>query len=298
MRDSSDDPLGGTANPQGLARDVDAAQSILDTPAAAEARQLELALAAVNRDAVEAMARAQGRPGPVVIDVGGGLAAYAGPGHPLTQGLSMGLRGPVTAAELDRMEAHLRQGGEAGCQLEVNPFVDPSLTSLLAARGYRVHEWQLVWTRHVPAEPLADPMPPGITVRLARPDETALFLRVVMAGFLESEEVPEDVVAAMMPSGDEPRQERYLAFAGETAIGGGSLSWAGEVAFIGGSGVRPAFRRRGAQGALIRVRLDRARALGLRLACSSTLPGTASRRNMERHGFHVAYPKLVMLRGG
>ena len=31
------------------------------------------------------------------------------------------------------------------------------------------------------------------------------------------------------------------------------------------------------------------------LACSSTLPGTPSRRNMERHGFHVAYPKIVML---
>lgn len=241
------------------------------------------------------MARAKGRTGPAVIDVGGGIASYVGPGHPLTRGLAMGMSGPVTAAELHRMEAHLCQGGEAGCQLEVNPFVDPSLTSLLAARGYRVNEWQLVWTRAVPADPLATPTP-GVTVRLARADETALFLRVVMAGFLESEEVPEEVVAAMMPSGDEPRQERYLAFAGDQAMGGASLAWAGEVAFVNGSGVRPAFRRRGAQGALIRVRLDRARELGLRLACSSTLPGTASRRNMERHGFHVAYPKLVMLR--
>ena len=66
-------------------------------------------------------------------------------------------------------------------------------------------------------------------------------------------------------------------------------------AFIAGSGVRPGFRRRGAQGALIRARLDRARALGCELACASTQPGTASRRNMERHGFAVAYPKLVML---
>ena len=60
--------------------------------------------------------------------------------------------------------------------------------------------------------------------------------------------------------------------------------------------MRPAFRRRGAQGALLRARLARARELGCRVASSSTLPGTASRRNMERAGFHVAYPKLVMLR--
>lgn len=38
------------------------------------------------------------------------------------------------------------------------------------------------------------------------------------------------------------------------------------------------------------------RACRLDLACSNTLPGTASRRNMERHGFSVAYPKLLMLR--
>jgi len=34
--------------------------------------------------------------------------------------------------------------------------------------------------------------------------------------------------------------------------------------------------------------------LGFSLACSNTMPGTASRRNMERHGFAVAYPKVVM----
>jgi GNAT superfamily N-acetyltransferase len=68
------------------------------------------------------------------------------------------------------------------------------------------------------------------------------------------------------------------------------------VALVNGSGVRAAFRRRGIQGALIRARLERARELGCDVATSGTLPGTASRRNMERHGFHVAYPKLVLLR--
>jgi hypothetical protein len=40
---------------------------------------------------------------------------------------------------------------------------------------------------------------------------------------------------------------------------------------------------------------DYARELGFELACSNTQPGTAARRNMERHGFTVAYPKVVML---
>jgi hypothetical protein len=31
------------------------------------------------------------------------------------------------------------------------------------------------------------------------------------------------------------------------------------------------------------------------IACSNTQPGAASRRNMQRHGLSVAYPKLVMV---
>lgn len=81
----------------------------------------------------------------------------------------------------------------------------------------------------------------------------------------------------------------------QDAGGGAALAIADGVAFVNGSGVRPAYRRRGAQGALIRARLDRARELGCSLAASCTQPGTPSRRNMERHGFSVAYPKIVML---
>src|SRR5258706_7983666 len=105
-------------------------------------------------------------------------------------------------------------------------------------------------------------------------------------------------MALMRPTGFAERHELWRALLGDEPIGGAALSWFDGVAFVNGSGVRPAFRRRGAQGALIRRRLQRARELGCELACSSTLPGTSSRRNMERHGFSVAYPKVVMLKDG
>ena len=49
---------------------------------------------------------------------------------------------------------------------------------------------------------------------------------------------------------------------------------------------------------MLRTRLARARELGCTVGYSATLPGTSSRRNMERYGFRVAYPKIVMLRDG
>ena len=89
----------------------------------------------------------------------------------VTQGLAMGLGGPVSAADLDAVEAQLRPRpnrreapgrgsvepwrdrphGHGARQMELTPFAHPSLAAELARRGYRVHEWQLVWTRGVPA---------------------------------------------------------------------------------------------------------------------------------------------------
>jgi GNAT superfamily N-acetyltransferase len=282
-----------------LARSVDAAQSILATPAAEQARRLERALAEGAADIARTMARLDPASGAAALEIAGGFAIFAGAGSPLTQGLGMGLAGPVSAPQLDAMEAHLRRGRQGSVQLEICPFVDPSLPALLAERGYRVHEWQLVWTCDLdaaPREPVTAP-DPQLSVRRIRAGEEDIYLRAILAGFLESETVPDDALALMRPTTATPRHEAFLALLGDAPVGGGALSTRGEIAFISGSGVRPAFRRRGAQGALLQARLARARELGCRVASSSTLPGTSSRRNMERAGFHVAYPKLVMLRG-
>src|SRR5438552_18173256 len=109
-----------------LARAVDAAQSILNTPAAEEARRCERALAKSNRAVAEAMAKIDPASGASVREIGGGIAVFAGKGSPMTQGLAMGLVGPVSAADLDAMEA-------LGVnQLELSPYADPSLAQLLA----------------------------------------------------------------------------------------------------------------------------------------------------------------------
>jgi GNAT superfamily N-acetyltransferase len=278
-----------------LARSTDAAQSILGGDAAAEARSFEGALGTSCRRAAEVMARLAPQSGAGARALAGGVAVYAGRGSPLTQGLGMGLGGPVSAADLDAVEAFVCPDGQGARQLELCPFADPSLPALLAARGYRVHEWQLAWAADVPREPLSPP-PPGLTVRRVQAGEEERYFRVVLAGFLEQEEVPDEALTLLWPTAFAEGSELYLAWLGDEPIGGAALSVVGEVALVNGSGVRPAFRRRGAQGALIRARLERARALGCTRAYSCTLPGTASRRNMERHGFSVAYPKVLMLK--
>jgi GNAT superfamily N-acetyltransferase len=283
-----------------LAALVDAAQSILATPAAEQARVLERALAQCCAASARAMAKLDASSRASCVEVAGGLAIFAGAGSPMTQGLAMGLARAVTAADLDAMERHLSPAGPGRVQLEVCPYVDPSLLALLAARGYRVHEWQLAWTGAIPEHPIEPPRAPdaALRVRPIRPGEEDVFSRCVLAGFLETDDVPDAAFAMMRHIPYAEHHEVFLAFLGDEPIGGAGVAWSHGVAILSGSGVRPAFRRRGAQGALLRARLERARQLGCTVGYSNTLPGTASRRNMERHGLHVAYPKLVMLREG
>ena len=278
-----------------LERRINAAQSILSTPAGAEAERLEWALAATCRAVADAMALRDPRSHAAAYVSGAGMAIFAGVGSPLTQGMAMGLRGPVTTDELDAVEACLGRYGGGLLQLEVCAFAHPSLHALLAERGYWINEWQLVWTRSVPAESLGPPAP-QLVVRRVRKGEEELYCRVVLAGALETEDVPAEAIELILPMAFARDCELYLAWLDDEAIGGAALCFAGGVAFVNGSAVRPGFRRRGAHGSLIRARLDRARELGYSLACSNTMPGTASRRNMERHGFAVAYPKVVMRR--
>jgi GNAT superfamily N-acetyltransferase len=240
-----------------LERQINAAQSILSTPAAGDAARLEWALAETCRAVAEAMADRDPHIG--VHASRAGMGIFAGPGSPFTQGMAMGLHGPVRARELDAIEAHLTPSGHGSRQIEVCPFADPSLHELLSARGYRAKEWQLVWTRRVPEAPLG-PMPPQLTVRRVLPGQEELYCRVMLAGALETDEVPREAVELILPMAFAVGHELYLAWLGDEAIASGTLSVTDGIAFLNGSAVRPTFRRRGAHGALIRARLDRARA--------------------------------------
>jgi GNAT superfamily N-acetyltransferase len=281
-----------------LARSVDAAQSIRETPLADQARVLEHALARSAAACARAMAKLDPSSRASAVEIAGGIAIFAGQGSPLTQALAVGLDGPVTPADLDAIERHVSPDGRGPKQLEVCPFVDPSLTELLADRGYRVNEWQLTWTRDLgePVTPSTRPVDAEVHVARVKPGEEDTLARAILAAFLESDEVPEEAIALMRPAVYAEGYEPYLARVGDEPAGGATVAHEGDVAIVSGAGVRQRFRRRGIQSLLLHLRLARAKELGARVAYSNTLPGTASRRNMERAGFHVAYPKIVMLK--
>lgn len=258
-------------------------------------RELELAQATQNREYAAALRRQKPESGAGVLEVAGGFGIQAGPGSPLTQGLAIGLSGPVSEAELQRLEEFLGRGS-GPVQLELVPdAVDASFVPMLEARGYRLTEQQHTLIRSL-AEPLPELRPTPVVVRTITPDEAERWSRTLGQGFSGQEDVPPELAELSLPTAASPSNRCYAAFLDGEMVGAGTLGRVGRVAVLSGTGVRAPYRRRGAQGALIRARLEAARQAGAEYAACGTLPDSDSQHNMERYGFRVLYRKAVYVR--
>lgn len=229
------------------------------------------------------------------IFVGGGIAMFAGVNSPVTQAEGLGLNGPVSEEEFERMEEFFRSR-ESAVVIEVCPMADTTFIEALGKRGYRVVEFSNVLIREIwPGETYAS-TPPGIAVRKPEAGEERLFAETMARGFADYFEATEELIATTQGFFSGAAVHPYLVFMDGKAAAGGTLTVRNGVAGLLGSSTLPEFRRRGIQSGLIGVRLRDARAAGCDLAMSITLPGSGSQRNLERQGFRVVYTRTKFVK--
>jgi hypothetical protein len=266
----------------------------------------------VDRAEVDFCAVAGGyglRGGVQSLEVGGGRALYGRPGSPLNKVLGLGLEGPVSDADLDRIEAFYARHN-APVQIELCPIAPPDLAPRLASRGYVVQSFENEvarlleeWSLDEPGEPAkAGPYPndeagagfsrlDDVSVtRTADPDDEETWVRVTAEGFEASEEM-----TAVMRQFAHPSIVRYLARIGGEPAGGGAAFLNGGVLGIFGTATTPRFRRRGVQTAIAWRSLMDARGEA-DLAIATVAPGSASQRTFERLGFQVLYTRVILVR--
>jgi len=225
--------------------------------------------------------------------VAGGTAVFGGRSYPANHIVGMGLYGPVSLAEVERVEDFYRSRG-VPCEIVVSPLADRSLPELLGSRGYRITEFNSVLIlplhEHELIEPAAE-----ITIERVSEATEQLWGHVLVRGFAEFGVLPENLFTAfaLLPS-----TLSFLARVNGKPAGAatGAVMREAGIAALFGTATLPEFRCRGVQTSLINRRLWEAAKAGCEYAVVSTLPGSGSQRNMERRGFRVAYTKLVMVR--
>src|SRR3984893_18328483 len=98
------------------------------------ARRVEHAEAQEAVECAEALTRFRPASGAAVRRVAGGFAVYCGKNSPITQAVGMGLDGPVSGDEFDRLEEFYRSRDET-VRVETCPLADSSFVEQFGQRG-------------------------------------------------------------------------------------------------------------------------------------------------------------------
>jgi GNAT superfamily N-acetyltransferase len=237
----------------------------------------------------------RGRSDNARIAVGGGIAEFRGVNSPVTQAEGLGLSGPVSGEEFERLEEFFRSRGSA-VFIEVCPMAEQSFVETLGKRGYRVIEFSNMLMREIGESEQSPPPAPGVTIRLAEPGESRLFAETVSRGFAEHFEPTDELIGTIQEFFTGAGLTPYLAMLDGKLAGGGTLGIRKGVAGLFGTSTLPEFRKRGLQTSLIAARLEAGRSAGCDVAMSVTQPSSGSQHNLERQGFRVVYTRTKFTR--
>ena len=253
-------------------------------------RRLEFAEAQVAVEGANTMMASNPETSVALERVAGGYAVYCGANSPITQAVGLGLNGPVSAGEFDRLEEFYFSRNEP-VRAETSPLADASLFALYRERGYGVTEFSNVMVRPIDsAERWQEP--DGIEIWKASRQEMELWTLTVAQGFAENYPVTEEIIRIMKVFGLSRGMECYLASIAGKVAGGATLSLRGKIAGLFGASTLPDFRKRGVQAALLRARLRRAAEARCEIAMSLAQPGSHSQRNISRLGFRTLYTRV------
>jgi GNAT superfamily N-acetyltransferase len=258
------------------------------------ARRIELAEAHAAVEGAETLRRLRPESGAAVERIAGGFAVYCGANSPITQAVGMGLDGPVSEEEFDKLEYFYRSRGEP-VRVETCPLADHSFIEHFGKRGYRVTEFTNVMALPLDTASSAQswPGPPaGMSIEKMGHDQIDVWTLTVAQGFAEHFPVTQEILEVMKMFALGPSAECYLTRIDGNVAGGATLAIRNGVAGLFGASTLPAFRNRGVQTALLHARLSRAAAAGCDLAVSLARPGSRSQRNIVREKFRVLYTRV------
>ncbi len=214
----------------------------------------------------------------------GGYAIQTGSGYPTNRGTGIGFQRTITPSEFNDFEAFYSAAG-LPAELELCPFVDASLMTFVTQRCYTIYRFYNTYLlRLSPHEPsrFRSPM---IDIHQVKEEECHLWARTV-AGTTQADD---PMVTLAQATFYRPSVMCFLSTIQGEVAGGAALSITNGIGTLSFMGTVPAFRRQGVQNALIAERLAEASAQGCDLALCSTDPGNQSQRNVQRHGFSLAY---------
>jgi GNAT superfamily N-acetyltransferase len=218
------------------------------------------------------------------------LSARTDPSHYWSKALGFGFEEPVTSELVDRILDVYRAEENSLAVLQIAPEVLPDdWAEIRRTRG--LGEGGRIAKYAIGIDNLAPAGTSDLRIAPVTKDDAERWAAVVTDGLGMP---PEGTAGMLAASAGHPQFFPYAAWDGDTIVGGANLFVHDGIASLNAGGVLPSHRRRGAQGALIAARVEKARELGCRWVTAETgQPGegesSSSMNNMLRAGLKVIY---------
>jgi GNAT superfamily N-acetyltransferase len=270
------------------------------------AARIERAECRLLSDSVEAVQRESPGRDAFAISLAGGVATFLGADAPATKVAGLGFAGgPDEGALADVERAFLQRG--AAVQVELSSLGAPAIGAMLTRRGYELRGIENISGLSLTS---AAPWDGGtnraaIEVVPSGADELATWTEIVIEAFAapDTQGTPshesfahETLERAIRDMAGATGLTRYLARVDGEAIGAASMKLCEGIAQLCGAATLPAYRRRGAQAAMLHARLEAARRSACDIATVTTLPGSKSQQNVQRWGFELLYTRAILVR--
>jgi len=118
------------------------------------ARRLEAAEGAACLDTSKSVARLHPEIATAAEEIAGGWAVFTGAGSPISEARGLGMNGPVSDGDMDRLASFYHSRNDA-VRVEVCPLADASLHQQVAQRGYRLLEFSNMLARPLSRDDVA-----------------------------------------------------------------------------------------------------------------------------------------------
>jgi hypothetical protein len=206
--------------------------------------------------------------------------------------IGLGVGEPATAEMVDGALTWFHGAGVYSPAFTVAPSAQPeALPGWLYDRGLQPADALLKFYRD--NSPVLEPMQTDLYITTIGPEQAWHFAQVLFEGFGS----PEWICHWLAELAGRPEWHIYVAYDGMEPAACGALFTRNGVGWLGFGATRPAFRRRGAQGAIMSRRLQDGLAMGCQVFTSETWepePGerNASLNNMVRSGFQFVHRRL------
>lgn len=227
------------------------------------------------------------------FELSSGYVVLSGVGLYVNQGLAVGISDPMAEADLARL---IERSAEVGVPpaIDITPATHPETVALLALRGFRPSEQAT--SALVLEVAMAAPQHPGIEIVPVSDRSLTLWQSVSAQGWGHPSSAARraaDAYARAAHALDGDGMVIALDTDDGRPLGCASLTIRDGVATLGGMSTLPAERGRGVQSALIHHRITVATRAGCDLIAASAESGSASERNLIRHGFRSSHLKTL-----